>query len=176
MGITCPPYRTDGESFGAPAWGESLPLRYHSCIRHASGLYLRLVPSVTLPYTCNALFLTAKAHARRTRTSWTDRRKKMPVMEKNTFADMHRLTMQLGDHIKKDITVPCYQRGYIWGKEHGKNKQNSVSSMLDSLLNGYKAQRDIFIQGMTVIASEKNLEIIDGQQHNILLSPSEDHG
>ena len=101
-------------------------------------------------------------------------------MKKTTSASMHRLTVNLSEYIKKDITIPCYQRGYIWGKEHGKNKRNAVSSMLDSLLDGYAGQSDIFIQGMTVIASDKSLKVIDGQQRTtffyLLLKAMGDRG
>lgn len=50
----------------------------------------------------------------------------------------------------KTIQIPCYQRGYIWGKEHVGSK-NSVSYMLDTLCEGYKNSTDIFIKALPLL-------------------------
>ena len=75
------------------------------------------------------------------------------------------------DHI---IDIPCYQRGYVWGKKHEGTK-DSVSFMLDTLMEGYgtdetedQDRKDIFVQGITVVPSEDGADnkyiVIDGQQ------------
>lgn len=63
----------------------------------------------------------------------------------------------------KDFYIPNYQRGYVWGKESLKGK-DSVSYMMESLLNGYKTDTDIFIQGVTVSENTDQIVLIDGQQ------------
>lgn len=75
------------------------------------------------------------------------------------------------DHI---IDIPCYQRGYVWGKKREGTK-DSVSFMLDTLMEGYgtdetedQDRKDIFVQGITVVPSEDGADnkyiVIDGQQ------------
>ena len=72
----------------------------------------------------------------------------------------------LGEYIDgKTIQIPCYQRGYIWGKEHVGSK-NSVSYMLDTLCKGYKNSTNIFIQGITVVMDGDKYSVIDGQQRS----------
>lgn len=72
----------------------------------------------------------------------------------------------LGEYIDgKTIQIPCYQRGYIWGKEHVGSK-NSVSYMLDTLWKGYKNSTEIFIQGITVVMDGDKYSVIDGQQRS----------
>lgn len=72
----------------------------------------------------------------------------------------------LGEYIDgKTIQIPCYQRGYIWGKEHVGSK-NSVSYMLDTLCEGYENSTDIFIQGITVVMNGDKYSVIDGQQRS----------
>lgn len=67
----------------------------------------------------------------------------------------------------RTIIIPCYQRGYIWGKEHI-GAIDSVSYMLKSLYDGFKVQKDIFVQGITVVEkgekAVKTYTVIDGQQ------------
>lgn len=67
----------------------------------------------------------------------------------------------------KDFYIPNYQRGYVWGKENlenGQREKDSVSYMLESLINGYKTDTDIFIQGVTVSEEADRIVLIDGQQ------------
>lgn len=72
------------------------------------------------------------------------------------------------------IDIPCYQRGYVWGKKREGTK-DSVSFMLDTLMEGYgtdetedQDRKDIFVQGITVVPSEDGADnkyiVIDGQQ------------
>ena len=69
------------------------------------------------------------------------------------------VTITLQDYLAKNkaFYIPNYQRGYVWGKRNLKGK-DSVSYMMESLLNGYRNDTDIFIQGVTV--SENNTQII----------------
>lgn len=67
----------------------------------------------------------------------------------------------------KKFVVPCYQRGYVWGKSrHAENKdeEDSVSYMLSSLIDGYTHDKQVFIQGVTVTERADTIELIDGQQ------------
>ena len=73
----------------------------------------------------------------------------------------------LGDYIQKKVEIPYYQRGYIWGKEHGDNSRDSVSYILDSLFDGIKKSTDLFIQGITVVDKGDAYDVIDGQQRSV---------
>src|SRR5574344_802658 len=92
---------------------------------------------------------------------------------------MNGLKCSLCDYIKRRIIIPCYQRGYIWGKEHGKEGEiNSVLYMMNTLEEGYKSKRDIFIQGITVVEDIDSYTVVDGQQRStffyLLLKALED--
>ena len=86
----------------------------------------------------------------------------------------HKTTMRLGDFIQKEIVIPCYQRGYIWGKKHPGTEHNAVTFMLDSLKKGVEPilkkevepehKKDLFIQGITVVDKGNSYVVIDGQQ------------
>lgn len=83
-------------------------------------------------------------------------------------------TITLKDYLKKTgeegkFIIPNYQRGYIWGKDNSQKKaDNAVSIMLDTLLAGFKANQDVFIQGLTVYEEEFKggtyVYLVDGQQ------------
>lgn len=88
---------------------------------------------------------------------------------------MSGLKKTLGEYCEKQIVIPCYQRGYIWGK---KNKEgtapDAVSYMLKTLDDSYnncKKQSSIvvFIQGITVVESSDRSQyiVIDGQQRSV---------
>ena len=64
---------------------------------------------------------------------------------------------------EKTFVIPDYQRGYIWGKSRGSDK-NSVEYLLESIENSIKSGRDLFLQGITVTESESEITLIDGQQ------------
>lgn len=74
-------------------------------------------------------------------------------------------TITLRDYLAKNkvFYIPNYQRGYVWGKRSIKGK-DSVSYMIESLLNGYRNNTDIFIQGVTVSENKEQIVLIDGQQ------------
>lgn len=75
------------------------------------------------------------------------------------------VTITLQDYLAKNkaFYIPNYQRGYVWGKRNLKGK-DSVSYMMESLLNGYRNDTDIFIQGVTVSENNTQIILIDGQQ------------
>lgn len=59
--------------------------------------------------------------------------------------------------------IPYYQRGYIWGKSRGSEK-DSVQFLLESINGHFNDKKDLFLQGMTICESDDNIELIDGQQ------------
>lgn len=75
-------------------------------------------------------------------------------------------TITLREYLEKGKTffVPNYQRGYVWGKKRPKDDRDSVSYMLDSLLDSFRNNTEVFIQGVTVSETEKEIILIDGQQ------------
>lgn len=77
---------------------------------------------------------------------------------------MNKATKTLGDFIQKEIVIPCYQRGYIWGKKHTGTGKDAVTYMLESLEKGFKSNEPLFIQGITVVEKDGSYVIIDGQQ------------
>lgn len=84
-------------------------------------------------------------------------------------------TISLQEYISKlgtdgEFFIPKYQRGYIWG-QHNKllsddNNNDSASFLIDTILNGFNSQKDIFLQGITVTTGSRlqDLVIVDGQQ------------
>ena len=77
---------------------------------------------------------------------------------------MNKVTKTLGDFIQKEIIIPCYQRGYIWGKRHPGTHKDAVTYMLESLKKGFTSNEPLFIQGITVVEKNDSYVIIDGQQ------------
>lgn len=77
---------------------------------------------------------------------------------------MSKVTMTLGDFMQKEIVIPCYQRGYIWGKRHAGMDKDAVIYMLESLEKGFRNNESLFIQGITVVEKDDRYVIIDGQQ------------
>lgn len=75
-------------------------------------------------------------------------------------------TITLREYLEKGKTffVPNYQRGYVWGKKRPKDDRDSVSYMLDSLLDSFRNNTEVFIQGVTVSETEERIVLIDGQQ------------
>ena len=75
-------------------------------------------------------------------------------------------TITLREYLEKGKTfvVPNYQRGYVWGKKRPKDDRDSVSYMLDSLLDSFRNNTEVFIQGVTVSETEEGIVLIDGQQ------------
>lgn len=64
---------------------------------------------------------------------------------------------------KKVFVIPNYQRGYIWGKSRGSEK-NSVEYVLESIQNSLDNNTELFMQGITVTENENEIILIDGQQ------------
>lgn len=82
-------------------------------------------------------------------------------------------TITLQDYLSKTgsngrFVIPNYQRGYVWGQYKPEYKVDSVSNMINTLLDGYRNKRDIFVQGITVYESsnneDKDIYLVDGQQ------------
>lgn len=75
-------------------------------------------------------------------------------------------TITLREYLEKGKTffVPNYQRGYVWGRKRPKDDRDSVSYMLDSLLDSFRSNTEVFIQGVTVSETEEGIVLIDGQQ------------
>lgn len=75
-------------------------------------------------------------------------------------------TITLRDYLdkRKPFCVPNYQRGYVWGKKRPNDDLDSVSYMMNSLLESFKNGTDVFIQGVTVSETDDKIILIDGQQ------------
>ena len=75
-------------------------------------------------------------------------------------------TITLREYLQKGKTfvIPDYQRGYVWGKNKDGGASDAVTYMMDSLIKGFKENREVFIQGVTVSESDKEIILIDGQQ------------
>lgn len=75
-------------------------------------------------------------------------------------------TITLREYLEKGKTffVPNYQRGYVWGKKRPKDDRDSVSYMMNSLLDSFRNNTEVFIQGVTVSETEEGIILIDGQQ------------
>lgn len=63
----------------------------------------------------------------------------------------------------KTFEIPSYQRGYIWGKSRGSEK-NSVEYILESIQNSLDNNTELFMQGITITEKDDNIILIDGQQ------------
>lgn len=77
-----------------------------------------------------------------------------------------KATITLREYLNKGKTfvVPNYQRGYVWGKANIGKSRDAVTYMMDSLVNAYKANSSVFIQGVTVSELYDQINLIDGQQ------------
>lgn len=65
----------------------------------------------------------------------------------------------------KDFVIPDYQRGYIWGNTIDANRTDAVTYMCESILKGYRSQKELFLQGITYCRDkEGNAVLVDGQQ------------
>lgn len=79
-------------------------------------------------------------------------------------------TITLRDYLNKNKTfvIPTYQRGYVWGKRRGGEK-DSVTNFLLDVRNRYTANTDLFLQGFTVTEKDSEIILIDGQQRTTCL-------
>lgn len=77
--------------------------------------------------------------------------------------------ISLGDLIAQNpiITIPPYQRGYIWGKNRKDTSENSVEHILRSIRDSIltpSIPKQLFLQGLTVSKTSDGISVIDGQQ------------
>lgn len=63
----------------------------------------------------------------------------------------------------KIFVIPNYQRGYVWGKSRGSEK-DSVEYLLESIENILTNNTELFLQGITVTETDNEIKLIDGQQ------------
>lgn len=71
---------------------------------------------------------------------------------------------------RKTFVIPDYQRGYVWGKKKSNsNDLDSVTYILNTIFEKFSANDPIFLQGVTVTESRKNITLIDGQQRTTFL-------
>lgn len=86
---------------------------------------------------------------------------------------MNNNTFTLQQYIEKvdkgAFVIPSYQRGYVWGQVKSDSKTDSVTNILNSLLDGYKKKKEIFLQGITVCEEGNNVFLVDGQQRTTFL-------
>lgn len=82
-------------------------------------------------------------------------------MKNNTYtlSEYVHLLKQGGSFI-----IPSYQRGYVWGQEKPGLKKNSVLNILDTLIDGFLNDKDVFLQGITVCEKGADIILVDGQQ------------
>lgn len=82
---------------------------------------------------------------------------------------MENNLINVGVYIGKNLQflIPDYQRGYIWGKSRG-NDKDSVSFLMESIINAFP-DNDIFLQGVTICERDNIIELIDGQQRTTFL-------
>lgn len=83
---------------------------------------------------------------------------------------MSNNVITVGNYLIKHLPflVPNYQRGYIWGKSRG-NEKDSVSFLMESILNSFQNKTELFLQGITVCEHDNVIELIDGQQRTTFL-------
>ena len=65
------------------------------------------------------------------------------------------------------FVIPNYQRGYVWGQYKTEYKVDSVTNMLNTLIDGFNNSYDVFVQGITVYEkgdASKTIYLVDGQQ------------
>lgn len=78
-----------------------------------------------------------------------------------------KATIRLRDFLskKKTFVIPDYQRGYVWGKKRPGEK-DSVTYLIQELKVCFNCQprRELFLQGVTVTDSGKEIFLVDGQQ------------
>lgn len=74
----------------------------------------------------------------------------------------------LGDYIQKNLVIPAYQRGYIWGKKDKNREKDSVTFLLEDLINAFNNKKqENFLQAITVFEDNDEVNIVDGQQRTV---------
>lgn len=76
--------------------------------------------------------------------------------------------IKLSDYIQKNIVIPAYQRGYVWGKKDKNREKDSVTFLLEDLIQSYKVKKEKkFLQAITVYETTDEINIVDGQQRTV---------
>ena len=68
----------------------------------------------------------------------------------------------------KTFVIPDYQRGYIWGKKRA-DGSNSAENLLKDLLSHFRNGMGVFLHGVTVSETGKEIVLVDGQQRTTFL-------
>lgn len=81
---------------------------------------------------------------------------------------MAESNIKLLDYIKKNLVIPAYQRGYVWGKKDKNREKDSVTFLLEDLIQSYNEKKqNKFLQAVTVYEDNNDINIVDGQQRTI---------
>ena len=66
------------------------------------------------------------------------------------------------------FVIPDYQRGYVWGQKKKDGTSDSVTYLVQTLKEAFKAfpQKEVFLQGITAHGDDDSYDIslVDGQQ------------
>ena len=54
---------------------------------------------------------------------------------------MAESNIKLLDYIKKNLVIPAYQRGYVWGKKDKNREKDSVTFLLEDLIQSYNEKK-----------------------------------
>lgn len=75
----------------------------------------------------------------------------------------------LGDYIQKNLVIPAYQRGYVWSKKGQNGQKDSVTFLLEDLIEAFKSnnEKKKFLQAITVFEDNDEVNIVDGQQRTV---------
>lgn len=74
----------------------------------------------------------------------------------------------LGDYIQKNLVIPAYQRGYVWSKKGQNGQKDSVTFLLEDLINTFNNNKqEKFLQAITVFEDNDEVNIVDGQQRTV---------
>lgn len=77
--------------------------------------------------------------------------------------------IRLDDYAKKNLVIPAYQRGYVWGKKDKNREKDSVTFLLEDLIDAFKSnnKQEKFLQAVTVFEDNDEINIVDGQQRTV---------
>lgn len=74
----------------------------------------------------------------------------------------------LSEYIKKNLVIPAYQRGYVWGKKDKNREKDSVTFLLEDLIKAFNNKKqEKFLQAITVFEDNDEVNIVDGQQRTV---------
>lgn len=86
------------------------------------------------------------------------------MTNKTSFKNINEFLFQEN----KTFLIPNYQRGYKWSVRESENDKTAVEQLMIDLKNAGN-QQQYFLQGVTVVESENNIILIDGQQRTTTL-------